>query len=94
MDWEQIQYLRDCIQEAIGVGMRDGFASQEKQAPVEVHMPKPIEVRDFFAGCALIGIVSRHEPLRNNTSEICYELADAMLLTNTGQTPESADPHA
>lgn len=80
MDWEQIQYLRDCIQEAIGVGMRDGFASQEKQPPVTVTLPKPIELRDFFAGCALAGWCSQESGTIKGDAEAAYEAADAMLL--------------
>lgn len=94
MDWEQIQTLRDAIQGAIEIGMRDGFASQEKPPPVTVTLPKPIELRDFFAGCALIGELAsqdiRHETHGGRGTGIaetpfaqaraCYEQADSMLV--------------
>lgn len=80
MDWEQIILLRDAIQEAIAEGIRDGFANQEKPPP-------PIDLRDFFAGCALADTAKEYTAAFS-AEEIAiraYELADTMLLAKIGK---------
>lgn len=95
MDWEQSQYLRDCVHQAIADGMRDGFEAMEKQPPVTV--TSLIDLRDFFAGCAMVGLFAhgatehikdgnRSRPM--NRQELAYRAADDMLRAReTKQDP-------
>lgn len=78
MDSDQMVFLTQSIQIAIREGMRDGFEATEK----------PIGLRDFFAGCALCGVLAAEAGFRKITfpdsgkrSQFCFDEADAMLRT-------------
>ncbi len=81
MDWEQIQQLQQSIQIAIAEGMRDGFAAKEAEPVVTVNVPPLISMRDFFAGCALIGYSTQGEGTGaiEGDAAAAYKAADVML---------------
>ena len=88
MDSHEIQMLQQGIQTAIADGMRDGFEAMEKPTPVTVTLPKPIELRDFFAGCALAGLTSHVEGSIEMDCEAAYKAADLMLMERQGITAQ------
>lgn len=77
MDMHQTQLLGQEIGQAINQGIRDGFAAMEK----------PIDLRDFFAGCAVSGMwaCSVLDITPEKMAALAYHTADAMLLEKIGK---------
>lgn len=89
-------YLGQTIENAIANGMQNGaqmaFGEHGVSPVVTVNMPPILDLRDFFAGCALVGILGAEAgrskitlPDGQTRQEFCYDQADQMLLAKIGQ---------
>lgn len=82
MDWEQAQRLGQAISIAISESMKEGFSHMaEREDAREKARAEPITIRDFFAGCALIGIYANPNTDFNNANSafLAFYQADAMM---------------
>lgn len=100
-----IDYLGQTIENAIANGMRTGaqmaFGEGGVSPIVTANMPPPIDLRDFFAGCVMAGLLGgrtlgKEEVYAHNLSrhEYCYAQADHLLAARKTKTPDDETPHA